>query len=418
MTYQWSPKQKAVFKEILAGKNKVVTVHGPVQTGKTLTTTYAFLTRASHWSDTDFILASHTDRQLKGSVLRYAEEFGKRTGLGWKRRDGYYEMGAFCTEKGWGRPPNRFITLTGNNAASAERAKSFTVGGALVDEAGSTPEDFRAQVMARCSLPGATFVQLTNPFGPMHPIKVNHIDPDDAVSYQLVMADNPILDDAYIETLRKSLSPTDVRRLVDGEWCSQEGLIYPDFTISGGFTSSTQPDPRVRWVLASDWASSGVTHAVLIAVHPDGRMHVANEWRHHGVADGILDDWEQSKRIARDLVHGHKLSLAVVDRSAPKYKNILAQVLSRKVYPSENERDRGIQLVRMKFDDKSLTVNPRCVHLIRELYNYRWDERAALFGEDKPVKENDHGCDALRYGVWAAARANLMSDRKAKIVHV
>jgi phage terminase large subunit len=38
--------------------------------------------------------------------------------------------------------------------------------------------------------------------------------------------------------------------------------------------------------------------------------------------------------------------------------------------------------------------------LIRERFSYVWDEKAAQRGEDKPVKENDHACDAERYGIY------------------
>ena len=36
---------------------------------------------------------------------------------------------------------------------------------------------------------------------------------------------------------------------------------------------------------------------------------------------------------------------------------------------------------------------------MREHGGYEWDERAQERGEDKPLKVNDHSCDALRY--WA-----------------
>ena len=35
--------------------------------------------------------------------------------------------------------------------------------------------------------------------------------------------------------------------------------------------------------------------------------------------------------------------------------------------------------------------------LAGELAGYRWDTRASERGEDKPVKEDDHSVDALRY---------------------
>ena len=46
-----------------------------------------------------------------------------------------------------------------------------------------------------------------------------------------------------------------------------------------------------------------------------------------------------------------------------------------------------------------LNISPRCVHLLREINSYVWDEGPAARNEDKPIKRNDHGPDALRYWV-------------------
>ena len=40
-----------------------------------------------------------------------------------------------------------------------------------------------------------------------------------------------------------------------------------------------------------------------------------------------------------------------------------------------------------------------------ELCSYAWDEKAAEAGEDKPVKENDHLMDCMRYFTMTFARA-------------
>lgn len=45
-----------------------------------------------------------------------------------------------------------------------------------------------------------------------------------------------------------------------------------------------------------------------------------------------------------------------------------------------------------------LLVAPGCPNTIREMLGYRWDEK----NPDKPCKENDHTCDALRYLVTTA----------------
>ncbi len=46
-----------------------------------------------------------------------------------------------------------------------------------------------------------------------------------------------------------------------------------------------------------------------------------------------------------------------------------------------------------------LRIHRRCRGLIAEMSNYAWDPKAQKRGEDKPLKANDHGPDALRYAV-------------------
>jgi phage terminase large subunit len=59
----------------------------------------------------------------------------------------------------------------------------------------------------------------------------------------------------------------------------------------------------------------------------------------------------------------------------------------------------GIRLVSSLLAAGKLKVHRSCQALITELPAYVWSDKAALAGEDKPVKIDDHGVDALRYGV-------------------
>jgi len=51
-----------------------------------------------------------------------------------------------------------------------------------------------------------------------------------------------------------------------------------------------------------------------------------------------------------------------------------------------------------------LKIHESCRGLIEEMGTYVWDEKAQARGEDKPLKQNDHGCDALRYAVRGLRR--------------
>ena len=59
----------------------------------------------------------------------------------------------------------------------------------------------------------------------------------------------------------------------------------------------------------------------------------------------------------------------------------------------------GVQLVSSALDAGRLMIHPRCERLIAELEGYAWDERARERGEDRPLKQDDHAVDALRYGL-------------------
>ena len=58
-----------------------------------------------------------------------------------------------------------------------------------------------------------------------------------------------------------------------------------------------------------------------------------------------------------------------------------------------------VRLVASLLAAGKLLIHESCTGLLEELPGYSWDDKAAEKGEDKPIKLNDHSCDALRYAV-------------------
>jgi phage terminase large subunit len=56
----------------------------------------------------------------------------------------------------------------------------------------------------------------------------------------------------------------------------------------------------------------------------------------------------------------------------------------------------GIQHTASCLQDGTIKINSCCKRTIQEFGLYSWDDKA---GEDKPIKENDHAMDAVRYFV-------------------
>ncbi|GAG83582.1 unnamed protein product, partial [marine sediment metagenome] len=61
---------------------------------------------------------------------------------------------------------------------------------------------------------------------------------------------------------------------------------------------------------------------------------------------------------------------------------------------ANNDVANGIAKLKSLFRNKVILVDETCVSLISELQAYRYKE-----GTEKPIEQNDHSCDALRYVV-------------------
>ena len=61
----------------------------------------------------------------------------------------------------------------------------------------------------------------------------------------------------------------------------------------------------------------------------------------------------------------------------------------------------GIVTTSRYIQDGTIKVHRSCKDAIREFGLYRWDDKAT---EDKPIKENDHAMDDIRYFVMTILR--------------
>jgi len=88
----------------------------------------------------------------------------------------------------------------------------------------------------------------------------------------------------------------------------------------------------------------------------------------------------------------------VLDPSAASFA---AELRSRGllVQDADNEVLDGIRMVSVMMKRGLIRIHKRCTNTIGETAAYAWDEKAALRGEEKPIKSNDHCPDALRYGI-------------------
>ncbi len=301
--------------------------------------------------------------------------------------------------------------LGANDIQSEAKIRGMTLAGVYVDEATIIPEATFQQTVARMSVAGARMFATTNPDSPHHWLKRDWIDkqdPDVRV-FHFGLDDNPFLDPAFVAYLKRQYTGLWRRRFILGEWCAAEGAIYEQFDEHRHVIAPAEVPFITQWVCcAIDYGTTNPFHALVIGVGLDKRLYVVAEYRWDSRAkQRQLTDVEYSRELRTWLttcpIPGTELagvspSYIVVDPSATSFRVQLHRD-GLSPWAADNEVLDGIRLVASLFSSDQLRISAACPELIRELYGYSWDADAQKKGEDKPLKINDHGADALRYGL-------------------
>lgn len=310
----------------------------------------------------------------------------------------------------------RLVHVIGANDARAEgRLRGLTLAGAYVDEITLVPEPFFTQLLGRLSLPGSKLFGSTNPDSPAHWFKRKYLDRSgelDLYAVHFALADNPGLSRDYIASLEAEFTGLWHARFILGRWVAAEGAVY-DMLTEGVHTAPAPPP--TQWVAAwvgLDYGTSNSTHAVLLALVDQGgppRLHVVAEWEHNGRARGQLTDAQLSARLAAwvgpltsDLPAPPVVAL---DPSAASLRTQMRADGWPQIKTADNRVEIGLRVTASLFAAGRLVVDPeRCPVLWQQLQGYVWDPAALDRGVEQPLKENDHGPDALRYAVMQARR--------------
>lgn len=399
---RFSPKQVL---SISAANRRINLWEGAVSSGKTI---------ASLWAWMDFVRTASTTGELvmvgktRDSVYRNAlqplmnpEIFGELA----LQVD--YNPGA-PTAKVFGRLVH---VIGANDIKSESKIRGMTCAGAYVDEATLLPEPFWDMLLTRMRVRGARIYATTNPDSPAHWLKAKFIDlPEQRRAmkvFSFTLDDNIHLDAEYVAHIKASNVGLFYKRFVLGQWVAAQGAIYDMFEDSRHVVDIV---PAIRqWIAVGiDYGTSNPTHAVLLGLGVDDCLYVTSEWRYDARAQQRqLTDVETSEQLvlwlrglqppgSRD--RGVQPMFTVVDPSAASFHAQLRRDGLHPV-PAHNKVLSGIRLVSNLLASDRLRIHRGCAHLLKEIQGYVWDEKAALLGEDKPLKQNDHGADALRYAI-------------------
>lgn len=296
---------------------------------------------------------------------------------------------------------NRFYLFGGKDESSSSLIQGITLAGVMLDEVALMPRSFVEQALARCSVSGAKFWFNCNPENPEHWFRKEWLlkAPErNALHLHFTMDDNPSLDDATRERYRTMYSGVFYQRYVLGLWVMAEGIVYDMFDHTRNVYSEPPIDmaDRSTRYIACDYGTTNP--CVFLDIYDDGEViRVDREYRWDSRAEHRQKTDEE---YADDFMAfmGDSWCAVYVDPSAASF---IAALRRRGVYVIEanNAVLDGIRRVGALFQRGLLLVHDTCTGLMDELGSYRWDDKAAARGEEKPVKQLDHAPDALRYFV-------------------
>lgn len=382
---------------------------GAIRSGKTVSMSLSYtMWSMANYDGQNFIMAGKTISSFKRNVLQNLKLMLTSRGYHWI----YHISGDFpnMLEVSRNGRINYFYIFGGKDEGSQDLVQGITAAGAFFDEVALMPESFVNQATARCSVEGATWWFNCNPAGPMHWFKLEWIDKrikKRLLYLHFTMDDNLSLSEKVKEKYRAMYAGVFYLRYIKGLWAVAEGLIYTMLTDDNLYTDQERPVALKNTAMKAITVDYGTTNpCVFLEVWDDGQtIWIDQEYRWDSRSEEArrsANPQRTDAQYADDMTEFMGMEpqdqcMVVVDPSAASF---ITELRSRGLYvkPANNEVADGIRVVGSLLAKRNIRINKdNCKGLISEMQSYVWDDKAAERGEEKPVKQKDHGPDALRY---------------------
>lgn len=390
-------------------KRDVLICDGAVRSGKTSIMMWAFVDWAMREFDgQQFGVCGRTvDSCAKNIIVPFISMAlaKERYNLRWRRADHVLEV-TRCGKT------NYFEVFGGKDGSSFMLIQGRTLAGVLLDEVVLMPESFVNQALARCSVDGSRIWFSCNPGSPQHWFYKNWIEGSarrNALYLHFNMRDNPALSDSILARYEAMYSGVFYDRYILGKWVLAEGLIYPMFGDS--CVVEEEPGTEGEYYISCDYGTLNPFSAQLW--HWDGKTATCLREYYYSGRETQRNKTDEEycteiERLAGDL----PIRSIVVDPSAASF----IEVLRRKQYivrKAKNDVLNGIMLTARYLQDGTIKVHRSCKDSIREFGLYRWDDKAT---EDRPIKENDHAMDSIRYFAYTILRERVGKSKYTSLL--
>lgn len=308
--------------------------------------------------------------------------------LRWRRSDKILEVRR-------GAVTNYFEVFGGKDESSFALIQGRTLAGVLLDEVALMPRSFVEQALTRCSVDGAKLWFSCNPESPQHWFYLEWIKRHkerNVLYLHFEMTDNPGLSQKTLERYQSMFAGVFYDRYIRGLWVVAEGLIYPMFSMERNVARG-ESGGHGMYYISIDYGTKNPTAMGLWRVYK-GEAVMEKEYYYDGRARRRPKTDEEYYQDLEQFSKEYNIERVIVDPSAASFKECIFRHGKFPVWDADNSVIDGIRLTGSLLQTGRLKFHESCTNAFREFGLYMWDDKAS---EDKPLKENDHVMDMIRY---------------------
>lgn len=363
---------------------------GAVRSGKTMSMTLGFvLWSMTEFQDQVFAICGRTIESLRRNVTNLLPQW----------LEGLVQVEESHTDNRivlrWGRRKNVYYLFGGHNEQSFSHIQGITLAGVLLDEVALMARSFVEQAVARCSVSGSRLFFSCNPESQSHWFYqewVRKAPQRNLLYLHFTMADNPSLDPAIRDRYERMYAGVFYRRYVLGQWCAAQGLVYRFDRES--MVTEKLPEGPISYFISVDYGTRNPCSMGLWAVgRRNGQALRLQEFYYDSRREQRQKTDEEYYRDLLALAGKRTITAVIVDPSALSFITTIRRHGRFRVKQARNDVLTGIRTVADLLAQGRIRFHPSCQGALREFTLYRWEEG----GEDRPVKENDHAMDEIRY---------------------
>lgn len=260
------------------------------------------------------------------------------------------------------------------------------------DEITTWNEDVFAMLKSRLDKPNSKFDGTCNPDSPNHWL-LKFLESDaDIFRQHYTIYDNPNLSTEFVENLEREYRGTVYfDRFILGKWALAEGLVYPMFDRQKHIFDDVPNGGS--YYISVDYGTLNPCSMGLWCVK-DKRAYRIKEFYHDGRTKGKLMTDEEYYGCLKELAGDFPVQYVVVDPSAASFIEVIRRHGRFSVKKAKNNVLDGIRYTAGLISKDIIFIHSSCENTLREFGAYCWDTAQP---DDKPLKQNDHAMDDIRY---------------------